>query len=89
VLYGGTNWGNTFEPTVYSSYDYGGGINENRIVTPKMPEMRMQGEVRLVVRQLHYLTMNRAIPPSLSRSSWSKPDFKRYKLYQLEFDLYD
>ena len=25
VLFGGTNWGQTAEPTVYSSYDYGGG----------------------------------------------------------------
>ncbi|KAH8093824.1 glycoside hydrolase family 35 protein [Cristinia sonorae] len=43
MLYGGTNWGQTLEPTVYSSYDYGGGINENRIATPKMNEMRLQG----------------------------------------------
>ncbi|KAG8740023.1 hypothetical protein FRC12_016131 [Ceratobasidium sp. 428] len=52
MLYGGTNWGNTFEPTVYSSYDYGGGINENRIVTTKMPEMRMQGLFLRVSRDL-------------------------------------
>lgn len=52
MLYGGTNWGNTFEPTVYSSYDYGGGINENRVVTPKMPEMRMQGLFLRVSRDL-------------------------------------
>ncbi|KAG9081614.1 hypothetical protein FS749_007538 [Ceratobasidium sp. UAMH 11750] len=52
MLYGGTNWGNTFEPTVYSSYDYGGGINENRIVTAKMPEMRMQGLFLRVSRDL-------------------------------------
>ena len=43
VLFGGTNWGHTYEPTVYSSYDYGGGINENRVATPKMNELRLQG----------------------------------------------
>lgn len=25
MLFGGTNWGHTYEPTVYSSYDYGAG----------------------------------------------------------------
>lgn len=64
VLFGGTNWGQTAEPTVYTSYDYGAGkshivllcehtmkftaivlgINENRVVTPKMNEMRQQGQ---------------------------------------------
>ena len=43
MLFGGTNWGQTVEPTVYSSYDYGGGINENRVATTKMNEMRLQG----------------------------------------------
>ncbi|KIJ54226.1 glycoside hydrolase family 35 protein [Sphaerobolus stellatus SS14] len=52
MLYGGTNWGQTLEPTVYSSYDYGGGINENRVLTPKMPEMRLQGLFLRVSREL-------------------------------------
>ncbi|KAG6833503.1 hypothetical protein H0H87_006075 [Tephrocybe sp. NHM501043] len=52
VLFGGTNWGQTVEPTVYSSYDYGGGINENRIATPKMNEMRLQGLFLRVSRDL-------------------------------------
>ncbi|KAF8578602.1 glycoside hydrolase family 35 protein [Ramaria rubella] len=52
MLYGGTNWGQTLEPTVYTSYDYGGGINENRILTPKMPEMRLQGLFLRVSREL-------------------------------------
>ncbi|KAI0765993.1 glycoside hydrolase family 35 protein [Irpex lacteus] len=43
MLFGGTNWGQTAEPTVYTSYDYGAGINENRVATPKMNEMRLQG----------------------------------------------
>ncbi|KAF8997897.1 glycoside hydrolase family 35 protein [Cyathus striatus] len=58
MLFGGTNWGNTAEPTVYSSYDYGGGrklflgINENRVATPKMNEMRLQGLFLRVSRDL-------------------------------------
>lgn len=26
VTFGGTNWGQTAEPTVYTSYDYGAGM---------------------------------------------------------------
>ncbi|KAF8202416.1 glycoside hydrolase family 35 protein [Pholiota molesta] len=52
VLFGGTNWGQTLEPTVYSSYDYGGGINEARVATPKMNEMRLQGLFLRVSRDL-------------------------------------
>ncbi|RDB21488.1 putative beta-galactosidase A [Hypsizygus marmoreus] len=52
MLFGGTNWGQTLEPTVYSSYDYGGGINENRIAGPKMNEMRLQGLFLRVSRDL-------------------------------------
>ncbi|ETW78704.1 glycoside hydrolase family 35 protein [Heterobasidion irregulare TC 32-1] len=52
MLFGGTNWGQTAEPTVYSSYDYGGGINENRVATPKMNEMRLQGLFLRVSRDL-------------------------------------
>ncbi|KAF8892186.1 glycosyl hydrolases family 35-domain-containing protein [Infundibulicybe gibba] len=52
MLFGGTNWGQTLEPTVYSSYDYGGGINENRVAGPKMNEMRLQGLFLRVSRDL-------------------------------------
>ncbi|KAF5362341.1 hypothetical protein D9756_002224 [Leucocoprinus leucothites] len=52
MLFGGTNWGQTLEPTVYSSYDYGGGINENRVATTKMNEMRLQGLFLRVSRDL-------------------------------------
>ncbi|KAF9472855.1 glycoside hydrolase family 35 protein [Pholiota conissans] len=52
MLFGGTNWGQTLEPTVYSSYDYGGGINEARVATPKMNEMRLQGLFLRVSRDL-------------------------------------
>ncbi|GJJ13402.1 hypothetical protein Clacol_007656 [Clathrus columnatus] len=57
MLYGGTNWGQTLEPTVYTSYDYGGGINENRVLTPKMPEMRLQGLFLRVSRDLLSATL--------------------------------
>lgn len=43
MLFGGTNWGGTAAPVSYTSYDYGGGINENRVAGPKMNEMRLQG----------------------------------------------
>ncbi|KAH8834879.1 glycoside hydrolase family 35 protein [Flagelloscypha sp. PMI_526] len=43
MLYGGTNWGQTSAPVTYSSYDYGGGISENRVIRRKMQEMRQQG----------------------------------------------
>ncbi|KAJ7164663.1 glycoside hydrolase family 35 protein [Mycena crocata] len=43
MLFGGTNWGGTAAPVSYTSYDYGGGINENRLAGPKMNEMRLQG----------------------------------------------
>ena len=43
MLFGGTNFGQTAAPVTYSSYDYGGGINENRVPGDKMREMRLQG----------------------------------------------
>ncbi|EGO22566.1 glycoside hydrolase family 35 protein [Serpula lacrymans var. lacrymans S7.9] len=52
ILFGGTNWGQTAEPTVYTSYDYGAGINENRVAGPKMNEMRLQGLFLRVSRDL-------------------------------------
>ncbi|KAG7094115.1 hypothetical protein E1B28_007729 [Marasmius oreades] len=52
MLFGGTNWGQTAAPVSYSSYDYGAGINENRIATPKMNEMRLQGLFLRVSRDL-------------------------------------
>ncbi|KAF9269213.1 glycoside hydrolase family 35 protein [Marasmius fiardii PR-910] len=52
MLFGGTNWGQTAAPVSYTSYDYGGGINENRVATPKMNEMRLQGLFLRVSRDL-------------------------------------
>ncbi|KAJ7714180.1 glycoside hydrolase family 35 protein [Mycena metata] len=52
MLFGGTNWGGTAAPVSYTSYDYGGGINENRVTGPKMNEMRLQGLFLRVSRDL-------------------------------------
>ncbi|KAJ3994765.1 glycoside hydrolase family 35 protein [Lentinula boryana] len=52
LLFGGTNWGQTAAPVSYTSYDYGGGINENRVAGPKMNEMRLQGLFLRVSRDL-------------------------------------
>ncbi|KAF5316478.1 hypothetical protein D9619_006706 [Psilocybe cf. subviscida] len=52
MLFGGTNWGQTLEPTVYTSYDYGGGISESRVANAKMNEMRLQGLFLRVSRDL-------------------------------------
>ncbi|KAL1696048.1 glycoside hydrolase family 35 protein [Schizophyllum commune] len=52
MLFGGTNWGSLAAPVTYSSYDYGGGINENRVANAKMNEMRLQGLFLRVSREL-------------------------------------
>ncbi|KAK0202519.1 glycoside hydrolase family 35 protein [Desarmillaria ectypa] len=52
MLFGGTNWGQTAAPVSYTSYDYGGGINENRVANAKMNEMRLQGLFLRVSRDL-------------------------------------
>lgn len=43
MTYGGTNWGNMHTHTIYSSYDYGAAISEDRTLTPKHAELKMQG----------------------------------------------
>ncbi|VDB90643.1 unnamed protein product [Peniophora sp. CBMAI 1063] len=57
MIFGGTNWGQTAEPTVYSSYDYGGALNENRVATLKMNELRLQGAFLRVARELTGATL--------------------------------
>ncbi|EKM53444.1 glycoside hydrolase family 35 protein [Phanerochaete carnosa HHB-10118-sp] len=42
MVYGGTNWGNLAEPTVYTSYDYGAPIREDRTLSPKYSEIKLQ-----------------------------------------------
>ncbi|KAG6812051.1 hypothetical protein H0H92_004635 [Tricholoma furcatifolium] len=41
-LAGGTNWGNLQTHTIYSSYDYGSAIREDRTLTPKLDELKLQ-----------------------------------------------
>ncbi|KAG8752322.1 hypothetical protein FRC11_008497, partial [Ceratobasidium sp. 423] len=43
MTYGGTNWGNLATPTVYTSYDYGSAISEDRSLTVKYGELKLQG----------------------------------------------
>ncbi|KAJ6453970.1 glycoside hydrolase family 35 protein [Mycena sanguinolenta] len=42
MTYGGTNWGNMHCTTIYSSYDYGAAISEDRTPTPKLAEIKLQ-----------------------------------------------
>ncbi|KAG1721261.1 glycoside hydrolase family 35 protein [Suillus paluster] len=43
MLYGGTSWGALPFPGVYTSYDYGSAIAENRELTVKYAELKRQG----------------------------------------------
>ncbi|KAG9315962.1 glycoside hydrolase family 35 protein [Chiua virens] len=43
MLYGGTSWGGLPFPGVYTSYDYGSAIAENRELTDKYSELKRQG----------------------------------------------
>ncbi|KAF8601279.1 hypothetical protein BDV93DRAFT_545951 [Ceratobasidium sp. AG-I] len=43
MTYGGTNWGNLATPAVYTSYDYSAPISEDRSLTPKFSEIKLQG----------------------------------------------
>ncbi|KAG8731749.1 hypothetical protein FRC10_001462 [Ceratobasidium sp. 414] len=43
MTYGGTNWGNLAYPGVYTSYDYAAAISEDRTLTPKFSEIKLQG----------------------------------------------
>ncbi|KAG8686476.1 hypothetical protein FRC11_008917 [Ceratobasidium sp. 423] len=42
MTYGGTNWGNLATPTVYTSYDYASPISEDRSLTAKYSEIKLQ-----------------------------------------------
>ncbi|PPQ66179.1 hypothetical protein CVT24_000156 [Panaeolus cyanescens] len=43
MFYGGTSWGALPFPGIYSSYDYGAAIKENRDLTAKYDEQKRQG----------------------------------------------
>ncbi|KAG9316763.1 glycoside hydrolase family 35 protein [Chiua virens] len=42
MLYGGTNWGGIAHPGVYTSYDYGSAIAEDRTLREKYYELKLQ-----------------------------------------------
>ncbi|KZW02751.1 hypothetical protein EXIGLDRAFT_813087 [Exidia glandulosa HHB12029] len=43
MYYGGTNWGGLAAPVVYTSYDYGAAIPENRVIGDKFNELKLLG----------------------------------------------
>jgi hypothetical protein len=42
MIYGGTNWGGIGHPGVYTSYDYGAAIAEDRTLREKYYELKLQ-----------------------------------------------
>jgi hypothetical protein len=42
MIYGGTNWGGIAHPGVYTSYDYGSAIAEDRTLREKYYELKLQ-----------------------------------------------
>ena len=60
LAYGGTSWGWLATPArVYSSYDYGAAIQEDRELTPKYDEMKRLG---LMLASVAPLTKTRRVP---------------------------
>ncbi|EJD49636.1 hypothetical protein AURDEDRAFT_135665 [Auricularia subglabra TFB-10046 SS5] len=43
MYYGGSNWGGLPAPVVYTSYDYGAAIPENRMIGDKYNELKLMG----------------------------------------------
>ncbi|KAF8211508.1 glycoside hydrolase family 35 protein [Mycena galopus ATCC 62051] len=48
MVYGGTNWGGIAHPGVYTSYDYGSAIAEDRTLREKYYELKLQANFRSV-----------------------------------------
>ncbi|KAF7331749.1 Beta-galactosidase [Mycena kentingensis (nom. inval.)] len=48
MLFGGTNWGGIAHPGVYTSYDYGSAIAEDRTLREKAYELKLQAYFRAV-----------------------------------------
>ncbi|KAJ7781617.1 glycoside hydrolase family 35 protein [Mycena metata] len=48
MLFGGTNWGGIAHPGVYTSYDYGSAIAEDRTLREKYYELKLQANFRAV-----------------------------------------
>ncbi|MGH3545186.1 MAG: glycoside hydrolase family 35 protein, partial [Mycobacteriales bacterium] len=65
MLFGGTSWGWLPDPgLVYSSYDYGAAITENRGLTPKYDEVKRQGYAYAALKPL--AKTDRSSPPPSS-----------------------
>ncbi|HEY0793723.1 MAG TPA: beta galactosidase jelly roll domain-containing protein, partial [Chthoniobacterales bacterium] len=67
MTYGGTNWGWLPEPTVYTSYEYGAAINEQRQLTGKYTEQKLIASFTQAVPQLAATQPIRTDAPSNSR----------------------
>ncbi|KAJ7499278.1 glycoside hydrolase family 35 protein [Mycena latifolia] len=48
MIFGGTNWGGIAHPGVYTSYDYGSAIAEDRTLREKYYELKLQANFRAV-----------------------------------------
>ena len=52
MAYGGTNWGHSAAPVVYTSYDYSAPLSEERIVRDKMKQIKLIGLFTRVSKDL-------------------------------------
>ena len=52
MTYGGTNWGHSAAPVVYTSYDYSAGLRETREVRDKLKQMKLLGLFTRVSKDL-------------------------------------
>ncbi|CUA69464.1 hypothetical protein RSOLAG22IIIB_08477 [Rhizoctonia solani] len=66
MTYGGTNWGNLATPTVYTSYDYAAPISEDRPLTLKYSEIKLQA--MFLHATPHYLLAGRISNDTLHAS---------------------
>jgi hypothetical protein len=64
IAYGGTSWGWLPAPVVYTSYDYGAAISEDRALRPKAEELKQLGEFVQAVPDL--AKMEKAEPLTVS-----------------------
>jgi Glycosyl hydrolases family 35/Beta-galactosidase, domain 2 len=79
MTYGGTNWGWLPEPGVYTSYDYGAAINEQRQLTGKYTEEKLIASFTQAVPQLtktQAITTDPPTDPVLRLEGRANPDDK-------------
>ena len=79
MTYGGTNWGWLPEPGVYTSYDYGAAINEQRQLTGKYTEQKLIASFTQAVSQLaktEAITTDPPTDPALMLEGRANPDDK-------------